>query len=264
MQINCIYGYFSPSFELNNSLLQDAGGAAIHLADGESKVNKPVGTYLKLDEKTVIDNYVAGTEGYFKANNMELVAMQIKAQLDNNLDTITNTLNTKFSDNVPYYTVLREVVDPTTQQASEKFNFEFLLVCESKNSDPTYIEYAHANLMDIYLPYKSFAHANQTLNYIGFTQAFNNQYKQGYNAAYLGSQYDATQLVGAKIPYALSGLTVNEAYNGMGSEGLFIFAQEIPGKGVCVAGVGIDAEKQSLKSIAQAMLFFLVIKMKKL
>ena len=37
----------------------------------------PIDAYLKLDEKTVIDNYVAGTEGYFKANNMEIVAMQI-------------------------------------------------------------------------------------------------------------------------------------------------------------------------------------------
>jgi hypothetical protein len=147
-----------------------------------------------------------------------------------------------FGDNVPSYTVIREVVDNTTQQASEKFNFQLLLVADGDNADPTYTEYAQANLIEIKLPYKSYAHANQLLNQIGFTQAFNTAYNQSFRSDYLASAYDATQIpgVGQKLPYALAGLTVNEAYNGQGSEGLFLFAQQIPGQGVCVAGIGVD------------------------
>ena len=145
---NCVYGYYSPSFDIKNSLLKDAGGAAIYLADGDSKVGKPCGAYLQLDEKTVIDNYVAGTEGYFKANNMELVAMQLKAQINNKLDaknnvvtdSITATLNTYFGDSISSYTILKEVIDETTHQSSEKFNLKLLFVTCGNNSDATMTE----------------------------------------------------------------------------------------------------------------------------
>lgn len=247
---NCVYGYYSPSFDIKNSLLKDAGGAAIHLADGDSKVGKPCGAYLQLDEKTVIDNYVAGTEGYFKANNMELVAMQLKAQINNKLDaknnvvtdSITATLNTYFGDSVSSYTILKEVIDETTHQSSEKFNFQFLFVTCGNNSDATMTEYAQANLIDLRVPYKSFAHSNPTLSYIGFNQAFTSQFNAGYSVDYFDQAYDATAIpqVGMHIPYALAGLMINEAYSGEGSEGLFAFAENIPGQGRCLAGVGVN------------------------
>ena len=42
------------------------------------------------------------------------------------------------------------------------------------------------------------------------------------------------------ITYALAGLMINEAYSGEGSEGLFEFAENIPGQGRCLAGVGVN------------------------
>ena len=172
---------------------------------------------------------------------MELVAMQIKAQLDNNIANITTALNTNFNDNVPSFTVIRNIVDPITHQSSEKFNFQFLFVAAGSNADPLYQDtYAQANLVDVYLPYKSYAHANPILSSIGYTQAFTSKFGGAYSVDYLGANYDATQLIGSQIPYALAGLLVNEKYNGQGSEGLFMFAQSVPGQGTCLIGVGVD------------------------
>ena len=160
---------------------------------------------LKIDKNTVIENFVAGTEGYFKANSMELIAMKVKASLDGSLnDSLIKTLNTNFGSSVPAYTINRTIYDQTTGLPTQKFNFAFLLVTAGDNRDATETEYAQANRMKLYLDYNNYAHDNTLLNQLGYTAQFNNN--GYYDTIYMTSAYDATQIpgVGQYLPYALS------------------------------------------------------------
>lgn len=235
---NCIYGWGASSIELVNSLIQESGGAAIHLSDTTSKKDAPNGAYLKIDDKTVIENFVAGTEGYFKAHNMELIAISVKGSIDGELAKITGAF-AAMGAKTPSFTILRDFVDPITGIESEKFNFVFLLNPEGANGDETEIEYAHANLCDVYVPYTSLAH--QILGQIGYANEFSSVHNGAFSYDYLIKSYDATSIVGQVLPYALAGLTVNSNYNGQGSQGLFMFTTPLPGAGNAFVGVGVDA-----------------------
>ena len=89
-------------------------------------------------------------------------------------------------------------------------------------------------MIRVYLNYDSFANNHPILNMLGYSS----QFPGYYDIKYLSSAYNTP--VGVTLPYALSGLAINPDYNGQGSEGIFMFANPIPGKGNCFVGVGIN------------------------
>ena len=267
---NSVYGYYAGDFVIKDSYIKDSGGAAINFEDGTSPANPSEGyrqAILSIDNNTIIENYVAGTEGYFKAYSMELVAMQVKAAMDGNIKNVVDNLNqpalndpeelapmimatnpslsydqakayatsiTSTITKVPDFTVIKSITDSTTGQETEKFNFIMLFATTDKNSENLDQTYANAAMIRVYLDYDNYANNHPILGMLGYSSQFPGYYDVGY----LSSAYNTP--VGVTLPYALSGLAVNPDYNGQGSEGIFMFANPIPGRGNCFVGVGIN------------------------
>lgn len=110
---NSIYARNEGVLTISNSYMKDSGGAAIHMFDDSSTNTNKTTQKLIVDEATVIDNFVSGEEGYFKAYAMEFSVITLKAQLEQGVSP----------DGL---TVITNVIDPITGLSSEKVNFKYL------------------------------------------------------------------------------------------------------------------------------------------
>ena len=134
---NGIYAFKNRDITINNSYIKDFGGAAIHVEDADSKLKTdlsnnvleeiPNSTKITIDATSVLENYVSGDEGFFKAYSMEILVMQLKSQ---------------FEDGVKenYWTMIKKVTDPVTKLEYEKVNFIMLMVAIDENRAGDVIE----------------------------------------------------------------------------------------------------------------------------
>lgn len=123
---NSIYAYDNGDITITNSLLEDAGGAAIHVEDtetyleyGTTNVTK-CGAKIEISTDTVINNYVSGDEGFFKARSFEVLITGMKAQFQEGaLENGMTMIETVTENGLP----------------TEKVNLIMLLVPRGDNSD---------------------------------------------------------------------------------------------------------------------------------
>ena len=223
---NCVYGQYAGNFVFTNSLLKDSGGAAIHIEDGTSKADQPCGSYVLIDENTIVENFVSGTEGYFKAYSMEIIAMMLKGSIDGSVAGITS-----MDPRIPSYTLIREITDPVTGLPTEKMNFVILFKTCGENDKATAVQngYAYQNRINLYLPYYSFT--NAAVGNIVPSDTLGNY----YNTSYLYAAEDKSN------SYAQStGLMMKTNYNGIdGSQGMFLFENHQTGPSWLI-GLGLD------------------------
>lgn len=123
---NSIYAWHDGQMTIRNSYFGSSGGAAIHLTDNVSKPGSQTNQKVDIDNATIIDNYVSGEEGYFKAHAMEYTVMLLKGKLDYGL---LNNPQTKA------YTVIKLVEDHRGEE-TEKINFKFM--CDAGGGNKGY------------------------------------------------------------------------------------------------------------------------------
>ena len=250
---NGIYGDRNRHITITNSELRDFGGAAIHLEDNDSLVKKYTDgrpdEYLStvtsddpatitIDTASILENYVSGDEGFFKAYSMEFMVMKLKSEFESGV-----------KDNG--WTMLKDYIDPVTQLPSTKVNFVMLLGYKGDSPEKELTEYstseykvygAGQNMMR--LGFKSAIldeDGNPTFNEDG-TQKFAPVMTDGLNGySYLSGQN--TTHTDSAILNAIRGKDVvvlaGAQNNPSTFKGLLVVAQEVPGFGgsVIVAGV---------------------------
>ena len=101
-----------------NSELRDSGGAAIHAEDHFSLAGNPINSTVYIDQNTIIENYVSGEEGYFKAYSLEFAVMGMKSSMNSGVENGTSG----------QYTMLKEIKDEATGLLTTKVNFILLSI----------------------------------------------------------------------------------------------------------------------------------------
>jgi len=119
---NDIYSWGGSTLTLTNSYMGSAGGAAVWLYDRYPELNTETDLRndptLVMDNDSVIDNYVVGTECWFIAYGRAALASQIKVFMENGLGQMSNG----------YATILKTI------DKGESFNFAVML---QNNDDGT-------------------------------------------------------------------------------------------------------------------------------
>lgn len=124
---NAIFNQGRGDFEINNSHFKNSGGAALHLEDQYSTATESIGAVVKIDQNTIIDNYVSGEEGYFKAYSLEFAVMQMKSSMESGIKEGTGGA----------YTMLKTVKDPISGLETQKVNFIMLSIPQNANKEAT-------------------------------------------------------------------------------------------------------------------------------
>ncbi len=128
---NSFYGYGLSGFKITNSLLKDSGGAAMHFEDVRSTTTNKADVEIYFDNTTKFENYLSGEEGYFKAYSMELAVMQLKTKFEN----AAQTLSSAYGVSGGSYSIINNIVDPVTSQATEKINLILLMPPAGNNKN---------------------------------------------------------------------------------------------------------------------------------
>lgn len=123
---NTIYAFDNGDINVINCHFEDAGGAAIHLEDTESYMDKngnefPTDNVINIDTLTKISNYVSGDEGFFKSRSFEILITGMKAQF-------------QAGANANGMTMIEKITDSSTGLETEKINLIMLLVPRGDNS----------------------------------------------------------------------------------------------------------------------------------
>ena len=125
---NSMYGFDVKVMDIRNSHIKDSGGSAIHIDDaysilqsGEIK-RRPM--ELNISKDTIIENYISGEEGYFKAMGMEIAIMQFKASLDQLCRVHSGNKST----------LIYDVTNPITGLTTQKLNLVALMLPAGENT----------------------------------------------------------------------------------------------------------------------------------
>ncbi len=114
---NAIYGYAASHVSLQNSEIRNSGGAAVWLEDNDYRAGIATPSF-EMDENSIIDNFVAGTEPWFEAHGISLIAPGLKVGVDDGVATASG--NTR--------TIIETRTNQTTGATFEGFNFAVALV----------------------------------------------------------------------------------------------------------------------------------------
>lgn len=143
---NAIFSQTTGNVYINNSVLKNSGGAAIHMEDYASVAGNPINSTVYIDQNTIIDNYVSGEEGYFKAYSLEFAVMQMKSSMNSGVEDGTKEA----------YTMLKTVTDPVTGLPTSKVNFIFLSIprkdSTNSNAGGTQTGNVGINVYDVQIP----------------------------------------------------------------------------------------------------------------
>ncbi len=109
---NSVYLHGGTGISITNSLIGQSGGAAIHFVDNKQGdgIANPT---LFIDNETVINNWISGEEGWFKAYAMSLVALQLKSSIEQNIAPLGKS-------------IIRDIVNPISGLPSQMINFIML------------------------------------------------------------------------------------------------------------------------------------------
>ena len=227
---NGVYGYANSNVTITNSYLKDFGGAIIHLEDTDSAVKVdaagnvlqelPKPANVTVDTNSVLENYVSGDEGFFKAYSLEVLIMQLKVGFESNV-------------NKKNWTMIKKVKDPVTGLDYEKVNLMMLLVARGDNALEEDIDKANG-----------IKGAGRNMMNIGFANATTEGLK-GVNAA-MGTNY--THLNSSMLINYLNGTDLlvqktNPAYEQAGylEEGILLTYQpNLPGFGGSIIVTGVN------------------------
>jgi len=121
---NSLYCYGGNAVTVSNSHLKDSGGAAVHISDTYSTVDKIDDQVLNLNANNKIENYVSGEEAWFRSYNMELAVMAMKTGIEAGVSS-------------QGFSAIKVIKDPITSIESEKINFICLLTPEGDNRSNT-------------------------------------------------------------------------------------------------------------------------------
>ena len=232
---NGIYGYGNSDLTVTNSYLKDFGGAVIHLEDLESSIQYTDNTYktiaqeiptnakITIDEKSVLENYVSGDEGYFKAYSLEVLILQLKAGFEANV-------------NKKNWTMIKQVKDPVTGLEYEKVNLIMLLVARGDNADKEVIDEAN-----------NIKGAGRNMMQLGFAGAMTEGLKGINQATGLGLTHTSSSTLTNPL-FGLNGTDllvqkVNPEYSQAGylEEGILLTYQpSLPGFGGSIIVTGVN------------------------
>ncbi|MEG1710706.1 MAG: bacterial Ig-like domain-containing protein [Clostridia bacterium] len=86
---NNVYGYGSANLTLNKSHINNAGGSGVWLEDNNYKWGEVYDANITIDNETVINNFVSGTEAWFTTNGMAAFVGNVKLMLDTNVKQLS-------------------------------------------------------------------------------------------------------------------------------------------------------------------------------
>ena len=237
---NGIYGHKNGDVTVNTSYLKDFGGAAIHVEDEKSTVQTdstgniinefPNEAKITINTNSIIENYVSGDEGYFKAYSFEILIMQLKAGFES-----------KVSKNG--WTMLKTIIDPVNKLEYEKVNLVMLMVSIEDNANKEIIDKTN-----------NIKGAGRNMMGLGFTgnhqpmklTALNQQEQKNYsyiNSSLLLDIGLSTKLFEGTDVVAYNGNPldpINTNFNGL----LITYQPELPRFGGTVIVTGVEAKKQ--------------------
>lgn len=197
---NTVYGYGPSSVYIANSVLEESGGAAIHIED--TKFSSDYAQTVTIDTATVeVNNWVSGEEAWFKAYSMELAAMRMKAQINSGVRTTGAS-------------ILRNITDPSSGLVSRKMNFVMLILPVDEQLSPSekvktdtpaekYTEIGYTDMTLYMLQSQSFGYNYGAPDGDKFVIQLNEPFFQLF-ATMTGQQYNATAIpFGEKVDVTL-------------------------------------------------------------
>lgn len=120
---NTVYVYGCSYLSIANAILEESGGAAVHIED--TKFSSDYAQTINFDTSTVeVNNWVSGEEPWFKSYSMELAAMKMKSDVN----SAVRALNAS---------ILRNIVDENSGLISRKMNFVMLILPVGQQLSPT-------------------------------------------------------------------------------------------------------------------------------
>ena len=110
-----VFGWRTTGLELRNTTISRAGGAAVNVTDATiTDAYSPawMDATITFGPNVIVDNYVAGTEGYFIVNGMASVATKLKADLNPRIQAMNKTVlkQETASDGTGNYSVFNFVI----------------------------------------------------------------------------------------------------------------------------------------------------------
>ncbi len=122
---NNIYGYFGSYFELNHTIVRNAGGSAIWIEDQDARNGDVFDPFIKVSNDSLVENYVSGTECWFNAHKLTMIG-SFRAQLE--------ALVSGYSGGIKI--MIRTETNQTTGDTFEVFNFAIVIAdCFSAEAD---------------------------------------------------------------------------------------------------------------------------------
>ena len=135
---NGVYGHGGTTYSFNNLKIRNCGGPAVDIEDNYTGMGmkNPI-VELSLGQMD-IGNYISGEEPWFKAYNMEVIAMGMKSQVD-------AMLQAKGQSSL---TCIKIHTDETTGLTSEKINLVYLANDKIANNldTPSIVEGVNTNM----------------------------------------------------------------------------------------------------------------------
>ena len=115
---NSLYGHGTTGFIVENSIIGQSGGPAIHAVDARKGdgANNPE---ITIKESNEINNWVSGEEAWFKAYGMSQVAIGLKSAITTGIAPTQRT-------------IIKVVTNPVTGLPSEMLNF--IMLTEPNNT----------------------------------------------------------------------------------------------------------------------------------
>ena len=115
---NLIYSYSGNIVSLTNCQLKNAGGSAVWIEDNDASDYELYNPTFIMDNNTIIDNFVSGSEAWFTAYNMASFVATAKANMESGISSYGKTiLKTKdYQD------------DEGNIVSVEKFNFTVVII----------------------------------------------------------------------------------------------------------------------------------------
>ena len=230
---NALYGYGNGDLTINNSYMKDFGGAIIHLEDLDSAIKygpdnktvleeRPVSSKVTIDSASVMENYVSGDEGFFKAYSLEVLILQMKSEFEAGVGE-------------KHWTMLKKVTDPVTGLEFEKVNLIMLLVSRGDNADKEIIDETN-----------NIRGAGRNMMQLGFSGAYTEGLKginsaMGTNLTHLNSSTMMNYLGGQDLLVTKA----NPAYSQAGylEEGILLTYREgLPGFGGSIIVTGVNGK----------------------
>lgn len=119
---NQVYMYDFAKVEITNSYLGACGGAAIHLDDIAYKATETtLNTVVTLDEATIVENFIAGSETWFVGHGKADLAGQLKTRVENGLKEAEATVSQLTGSQIPATTIIKK------DNGAERMNFVILV-----------------------------------------------------------------------------------------------------------------------------------------